>query len=176
MPADPRFDPPRPDPLGDPGLRGSVGPTALDHVALWVSDPDALAEPLCRGLGMHVIERTDAFTLVGVDARLGKLTLFAAPGPRDPGVLDRVVLRVADVRSVIEQLPPELGVREASDAGALLEAPEGLAIGLVPGRPDQVPYDLDHVILRVPDADRSAPGWASSAATGASRLATATCA
>ena len=36
---------------------------------------------------MHVIERTDAFTLVGADARRGKLTLFDAEGPRDPGAL-----------------------------------------------------------------------------------------
>ena len=45
---------------------------------------------------MHEIERTDRFTLVGGDARLGKLTLFEAAGPRDAGVLERVVLRVAD--------------------------------------------------------------------------------
>ena len=31
-------------------------------------------------LGMHVIERTDDFTLVGADARRFKLTLFAAEG------------------------------------------------------------------------------------------------
>ena len=30
---------------------------------------------------MHEIERTDRFTLVGGDARLGKLTLFDAAGP-----------------------------------------------------------------------------------------------
>jgi catechol 2,3-dioxygenase-like lactoylglutathione lyase family enzyme len=105
---------------------------------------------------MHVIERTDAFTLVGVDARLGKLTLFAAQGPRDPGMLDSVVLRVHDMQQLIEQLPPELAVLEASDARARLQAPEGLVIGLVPARPGQVAYDLDHVVLRVPDAERSA--------------------
>ena len=33
---------------------------------------------------MHVIERTDRFTLIGSDARRGKLTLFAAEGPREP--------------------------------------------------------------------------------------------
>ena len=29
---------------------------------------------------MHVVDRTDAFTLVGSDARRGKLTLFARRG------------------------------------------------------------------------------------------------
>ena len=42
---------------------------------------------------MHVVERTDTFTLVGGDARRGKLTLFAAEGPRERGVLERIVVR-----------------------------------------------------------------------------------
>ena len=66
----------------------------LDHVALWVDDRDRLAEFLVAHAGMHVVDRTVRFTLVGSDARRGKLTLFAADGPRDPGVLARVGLRV----------------------------------------------------------------------------------
>ena len=50
----------------------------LDHVALWVEDTDALATFLTSHLGMHVIERNERFTLVGSDARRGKLTLFPA--------------------------------------------------------------------------------------------------
>ena len=45
----------------------------LDHVALWVEDTDALATFLTSHLGMHVIERNERFTLVGSDARRGKL-------------------------------------------------------------------------------------------------------
>ena len=63
----------------------AIEPTSLDHVALWVADRDALADLVCDHLGMHVIERTDRFTLVGADAREGKLTLFTADGPREPG-------------------------------------------------------------------------------------------
>ena len=50
---------------------------------------------------MHVVDRTDAFTLVGSDARRGKLTLFAAEGPREQGALKHVALRVSslDVRA-----------------------------------------------------------------------------
>ena len=44
---------------------------------------------------MHVIERTDRFTLVGSDARRGKLTLFEAEGPRESGALARIGLRVS---------------------------------------------------------------------------------
>ena len=60
-------------------------PTSLDHVALWVTERDVIADFAVQQLGMHVIERTDRFTLVGWDARRGKLTLFEAEGPRESG-------------------------------------------------------------------------------------------
>ena len=74
-------------------------PTSLDHVALWVADRDPIAEFATAHLGMHVIERTEKFTLVGSDARRGKLTLFEAEGPREEGALARVGLRVSDLDS-----------------------------------------------------------------------------
>jgi catechol 2,3-dioxygenase-like lactoylglutathione lyase family enzyme len=108
---------------------------ALDHVALWVDDRDGLADFLADQLGMHVIERTDAFTLVGADARRGKLTLFAAEGPREPGVLG------------------EIGIRVPAGAGGKgsPRAPGGVPLVAVesPGEP----YDIDHVTFRVPDPD-----------------------
>jgi catechol 2,3-dioxygenase-like lactoylglutathione lyase family enzyme len=128
-----------------------VNPHSLDHVALWVADRDSLAAFLCDHLGMHVIERTDAFTLVGVDAKLGKLTLFTAEGPRDPGALERVVLRVRDLDAAASGLP---GARREGDT-VLVEAPEGLQLALV-ADPEAVDYDLDHVVLRVGDPEASA--------------------
>jgi len=65
----------------------------LDHVALWTDQRDAIAEFVQEHAGMHVIERTDKFTLVGADARKGKLTLFEAEGPREPGALGEIGLR-----------------------------------------------------------------------------------
>src|SRR5947209_20454413 len=93
------------------GMRG--GP--LDHVALWTDAGDALADFLCERAGMHVIERTDAFTLVGANARKGKLTLFEAQGPRERGALGHVALRV----------------RDPLDATAV-DAPGGLKLRFVP--------------------------------------------
>ena len=89
-------------------MEPAIRPTSFDHVALWVTERDALADLLCGHLGMHVIEKTDTFTLVGVDARQGKLTLFDAEGPREPGVLARVVLRVGDLDAAVERLPDHL--------------------------------------------------------------------
>ena len=102
---------------------------ALDHVALWVADRDPLADFPYAHLGMHEIERTDDFTLVGSDARRGKLTLFAAEGPRDPGALERVVLRVRDLDEALAPLPGGLAVDRPRRGLATFEAPEGLGIG-----------------------------------------------
>ncbi len=120
---------------------------ALDHVALWVADRDAIADVLVERLGMHVIDRTDAFTLVGADARRGKLTLFAAEGPREVGALAHVALRVSDV----ERFEPEL--REAPfDVG------EGLRVELVEA-PTESELDLDHVALYSADAAGTAEAY-----------------
>jgi catechol 2,3-dioxygenase-like lactoylglutathione lyase family enzyme len=108
---------------------------------------------------MHVIDRTDDFTLVGADARLGKLTLFAAEGPREPGVLERVVLRVSGLDLALEALPPDLEV-EREDGVARFDAPEGLGLGLVERPGVEVEYDIDHVVLRVPAPELTREGLA----------------
>jgi catechol 2,3-dioxygenase-like lactoylglutathione lyase family enzyme len=132
-----------------------VDANALDHVALWVADRDHLAALLCGHLGMHEIERTDDFTLVGADARRGKLTLFAAEGPREAGALVRVVLRVGDLERALAQLPAGLD-RSIEGGAATFDGPEGLGLGLVEVPGTDLDYDIDHVVLRVPDPAASA--------------------
>jgi catechol 2,3-dioxygenase-like lactoylglutathione lyase family enzyme len=134
-----------------------VRPRTLDHVALWVADRDALANLLTRHVGMHVIERTDRFTLVGADARRGKLTLFAAEGPRERGVLEHVALRVSDLDAAAAELPGDLPV-ERDGRSLYFDAGEGLRFGLVEAATDSE-YDLDHVALRVADPDEAAGGF-----------------
>jgi catechol 2,3-dioxygenase-like lactoylglutathione lyase family enzyme len=129
--------------------------TSLDPVALWVADRDAIADLACEHLGMHFIERTDAFTLVGADARRFKLTLFAAEGPREPGALVAVILRVNDLEAAVAALPAGLELERRDDGVVLIAGPEGLTLGLVQRETD-MDYDLDHVVLRVEDADESA--------------------
>lgn len=127
-----------------------MNPTSLDHVALWVDERDAIADFAVAHLGMHVIERTDRFTLIGADARRGKLTLFEAEGPREPGRLARIGLRVRDLASASAALPD--GTPEAFDVG------EGLVLTLVEGETD-VDYDLDHVALASSDPEAAAREW-----------------
>jgi catechol 2,3-dioxygenase-like lactoylglutathione lyase family enzyme len=141
-------------------VRTAIRPRALDHVALWVADRDVLAEFLCGHLGMHEIDRTEKFTLVGSDARRGKLTLFAADGPREPGALARVGLRVADLERAVAALPGDLELERPSPGVVCFDAPEGLKLRLVDAPDVDGPdYDLHDVTLRVEDPDASAAAF-----------------
>jgi catechol 2,3-dioxygenase-like lactoylglutathione lyase family enzyme len=123
-----------------------VNPKTLDHVAFWVGDRDRIAGLLTGNVGMHVIDRTDAFTLVGSDARRGKLTLFAAEGPRERGAVAHVALRVNDLEAALDRLPEELAVDRPRRGEAYFDVHEGLRLGLVEA-PTEVDYDLDHAAL-----------------------------
>ena len=136
-------------------MPATFAPTSLDHVALWVDEREALATFLCDHLGMHVIEETDTFTLVGIDAKLGKLTLFDADGPRQRGALERVVLRVGDLDSVVGSLPFETTRRD--DGVAAFEAPAGVPLGLV--QSEGRDFDLDHVVLSLEDPETAASSF-----------------
>ena len=133
-------------------------PRTLDHVAFWVADRDPIAEFLTAHLGMHVIDRTDKFTLVGSDARRGKLTLFDAEGPRERGALEHVALRVSDLDDAVTQLPDELPLDRPRDGEAYFDVAEGLRLGLVESDTD-VEYDLDHVALYAPDPEATAKAY-----------------
>jgi catechol 2,3-dioxygenase-like lactoylglutathione lyase family enzyme len=137
-----------------------VNPKTLDHVAYWLADRDAVADFAVRHLGMHVIDRTDAFTLVGADARRGKLTLFAADGPRERGALEHVALRVNDLERALGELPDDLEVERRRDGEAYFELGEGVALGLVEADTDR-DYDLDHVALRSADPQATASEYGS---------------
>jgi catechol 2,3-dioxygenase-like lactoylglutathione lyase family enzyme len=148
-----------------------VNPKTLDHVAYWLEDRDAVAGFAIAHLGMHVVDRTDAFTLVGADARRGKLTLFAADGPRERGALEHVALRVSDLEVALAGLPEGLEVDRRREGEAYFELGEGVVLGLVEADTD-LDYDLDHVALRSADPQATASEYGSlgfgAAAPGAS--------
>ena len=109
---------------------------------------------------MHVIDRTDKFTLVGADARRGKLTLFAAE-EREPGVLARVGLRVFDLDEALAALPAGL---PSSDGRRGHARPRRAAARARRGGRG-VAYDLDHVAFLVPIPRRRSRVSPSSAST-----------
>ena len=137
-----------------------MNPTKLDHVAYWLADRDAVADFATAHLGMHVIDRTDAFTLVGSNARNGKLTLFAADGPRERGALAHVALRVSDLEPALRELPGDLEVERPREGEAYFDLGEGVRLGLVE-RETEVEYDLDHVALFSADPEETAAEYGS---------------
>lgn len=126
-------------------------PKTLDHVAFWVADRKPIVDVLTKHVGMHVIDDQDAFTLVGSNARRGKLTLFGAEGPREPGAFKHVALRVADAEKARRELP--------QGTGEDVELGEGVRVRLVEA-PTDVDYDLDHVALYSHDPERAAEEYA----------------
>jgi catechol 2,3-dioxygenase-like lactoylglutathione lyase family enzyme len=156
-------------------LPGSVRPKTLDHVAYWLDDRDRIADFVTSHLGMHVIERTDKFTLVGRDALKGKLTLFDADGPRERGALKHVALRVNDLDAALAELPDELPV-ERENGGAYFDLGDGVTLGLVEGE-TETEYDLDHVALYSAEPEATASRYrdygfapAEAGASGAPRV------
>jgi len=136
-------------------------PKTLDHVAYWVAGRDTIADFLAAHLGMHEIDRTDKFTLMGSNARRGKLTLFDAEGPRERGALEHVALRVSDLQAALNELPEGLEIEEPREGEAYFDVgDEGVRLGLVEA-PTDVEYDLDHVALRSSDPEETAAEYGS---------------
>ena len=104
-------------------------PKTIDHVAFWVDDRHAIAATLIEQLGVREIDRQDAFTLLGADARRFKITLFDAEGPREPGAFVHLALRM-------RRLPD----------GPVTFTAGGLRVFLVED-PAAHDCDLDHVAL-----------------------------
>jgi len=93
-------------------------------------------------IGLRVIEQSERFTLLGADARRGKLTLFDAEGPRERGVLERIGLRV----SALDGRDP------------VIDLGEGLELVLVEAETDSQ-LDLDHIVLVSADPAAAAVQW-----------------
>ena len=126
----------------------------IDHIALRVVEPEAIAAFLCEHCGMERAESTEGFTVVGAPGGHTKLFLFQADEPPAPGVLERVILRVSDLEGALGRLPSGLDVERVEPELAAFEGPEGLGLGLtsVFGGVD---FDLDQIVLRVMDPDET---------------------
>jgi catechol 2,3-dioxygenase-like lactoylglutathione lyase family enzyme len=118
-------------------------PEKLDHVALYVTDPEAIAARILAQLPFRVIEESDEFLLLGRDPDFGKLTLFRAeePGSREPGPLRAVGVGVP-----------------AGTIERTLHLDDGLRLELTPSDPTGE-VEVDHVSLVVPDPAASARRW-----------------
>jgi hypothetical protein len=133
-----------------------VDANAFDHVALWVDQRVALEAVIAQVSGMHEIERTDSFTLLGGDARGGKITLFDAEGPRQQGSLHRVTIRVPQIAHCRARLDAlNTPVVDSQSGGLCFLGPGGVPLGLVEGTGEP---DLHSIVLTVQDLAGTAEG------------------
>lgn len=141
--------------MPQPGADTSTELLAIDHIALRVRDPRAVAGFLCEHLGMESSESDEGFSVVGAPGGRSRLFLFEADAPSEPGALQRIVLRVSDLERARALLPSGLAVDEPEPGLAVFQAPEGLEFGLTGFFGGGVDYDLDHIVLRVMDPDET---------------------
>jgi catechol 2,3-dioxygenase-like lactoylglutathione lyase family enzyme len=127
----------------------------IDHIALRVVDLDALAGFLCDHLGMERDGTPDGFSVLGPPGGSTRLLLSQAEVPADPGVLVRIVLRVADLERAVSLLPDGLEVEHPEPGLATFEGPEELGLGLTSVFGGAVDYDVDHVVLRAMNPDET---------------------
>lgn len=109
-------------------------PMTLDHIALYVPDRDKIAIELCDLLDVHVVDRTDRYTLVGASATSGKLTLFDPPSDAHPesGVPVSVLLADEATRRPLEIIPGLIltfGVHDRIIASTPRHSVIGLTLG-----------------------------------------------
>ena len=127
----------------------------LADVALTVADPDAMAAFLCDHVGMRELAREPGVTVVGAGEGAVVLLLVEAKGPREPGALGRLVLRVPDVERALDALPAGTAIEGDRFELAEFEGPEGLGFGFTMVAGGAISYDLDSVVLRVSDTEQT---------------------
>lgn len=129
---------------------------AIDHVAVRVGDPDAVAGFLGEHCGMLRTVSAEDFQVLAAPGGVTKLFVFEAEDPPARGVLERVVLRVGDLERALWLLPDGLRVEQPEPETAVFEGPEGFGLGFTSVLGGGVDYDIDHLVLRVMDADETA--------------------
>lgn len=132
----------------------------LDHVAIYMRDRASTADFLISSLGLHVVDHTDRYTLVGAGGRVGKLTLFDAPEGTPPGTgeIERISMRVEDPRTAAKHLPDEANAEHNGSGEVHFTGPEGLPLSLVSGN-STTEYDLEGITLRSEDPEGAARGF-----------------
>lgn len=128
---------------------------AIDHVALRVLDTERMAAFFSEHFGMHRTESPEGFSLLTPAGGRTSLFLFEAEQAPARGLLERVVLRVADLERASALLADAVEVQQAEPELVTFDGPEGLGLGLTSVLGGGVDYDVDHLVLRVMDPDET---------------------
>lgn len=127
----------------------------LDHLAIRALDPDELARFLCDHCGMGRTDSHEGIAVVAAPGGSTRLFLSRAEDTPNPGVLQRVVLRVSDLDAALAKLPDGLEVDRVAPDLAVFRAPEGLEFGVTSVLGGGVDYDIDHFVLQVMNRDET---------------------
>ena len=127
----------------------------IDHLAIRATDPDELARFLCDHCGMESTENHEGGAVLAAPGGTTRLFLSRAENSPNPGVLQRVVLRVSDLDAALAKLPDRLEVDHVEPGLAVFQAPQGLELGLTSVLGGGVDYDIAHVVLRVMNPDET---------------------
>ena len=127
----------------------------IDHLAIRALNPDELARFLCDHCGMERMESDEGFAVLGAPDARTRLFLLQAEEAPNPGVLQRVVLRVGDLDAALARLPDRLEVDHIEPGLAVFQAPEGLALGLTSVLGGGIDYEIDHFVLAVMSPDET---------------------
>lgn len=134
-------------------VRTGVDLLALHDVGLAVSDAGAMARFLCEHLAMHELDRTPDRVVLSAADGATTLSLIPAGGPGPPAASGRLVLRVADVEGAAAALPAATVVAGDRFERADFPGPEGIGLGFTLVAGGGIDFDVDHLVLRVADAD-----------------------
>ena len=127
----------------------------IDHVALRVGDPEQVAAFFSAHCMMERAEGDEGYAVLAPRGGRTKLFLFEAQEPPAPGVLDRLVLRVADPERAVELLPDRTAVERPEPETVAFDGPEGIGLGFTRVLGGGVDYDLDQIVLRTMDPDET---------------------
>ena len=141
--------------MTQPGADTVTSLMAIDHLALRVADPDEMVRFVGEHCGMEATEADDGYAVVAAPGARTRLFISEADQPPDPGVLQRVVLRVHDLERALALLPDRAPVQQVEPELAVFEGPEGLELGFTSVFGGGVEYDVDHLVLRVMDPDET---------------------
>jgi len=134
-------------------VRTGVDLLALHDVGLAVSDAGAMVRFLCEHLGLHELDRTPDRVLLRAADGATTLSLVAAADPGPAAAFGRLVLRVADVEGAAAALPAATAVAGDRFERAEFAGPEGIGLGFTLVAGGGIDFDVDHLVLRVADAD-----------------------
>lgn len=139
-----------------PAGEAAVHLLGLDHLALSVVDPGAMAAFLCDHVGMRELGHSADGLLVGADPDGAKFTLIPVGAPTEPAALARVFLAVRDLEHAVASLPADVEMQMQGPRAVTFDGPEQLGLGFTVMSGRETDYEIRDVVLRAAEPRQTA--------------------